>query len=364
MARVRTRLVELGLDALVLAHGADLSWLTGYEAMPLERPTLLVLPADADATLLVPLLEAPRVRHDPRLFAMRPWGESEDPVRLAAELLGRRERLAISDRAFASTLLGLQALLPHARFRVASVVTGPLRSVKDDAELAALARAAAAADRVAEQLLGGEVPLIGRSEAEVAADLGRRLLAEGHAKVNFAIVASGPNAASPHHEPGSRRIGPSEAVVCDFGGVFRPEEGEPGYCSDLTRTVVTGPPSPELAEVHHVVEAAQQAGVEAAVVGEAAEEVDRAARRVVASAALGDRFVHRTGHGIGLEEHEEPYLVEGNRAPLLAGQAFSVEPGAYLPSAFGVRIEDIVVAAPEGPRRLNHVPRGLVVVEA
>ena len=319
--RVRSRMDDLGVDVLLLSLGADLPWLTGYEAMPLERLTMLVLPAEGDATLVVPELEAPRVEVRPDVFAVRPWAETEDPLAIVASLVGRRRNLAISDRTWATFVLALQSALPGAAWQPASTVTSPLRAVKDAEEVEALRRAAEAADRVAAQLLAGDVPVIGRTEAEVSQDLGRRLLAEGHQRVNFAIVGSGPNSASPHHEPGGRRIGAGEAVVCDFGGSLD------GYCSDITRTVFTGEPPDGFVEVYGVVQAAQRAGVEAARAHTAAEAVDRAARGVITEAGYGERFLHRTGHGIGMEEHEDPYLVEGNGAPLEEGNAFSVVPG-------------------------------------
>ena len=356
--RVRDRMADVGVDALLLSLGADLPWLTGYEAMPLERLTMLVLPADGDTpVLVVPRLEAPRVDEQPDVFSVRPWGETEDPVAVVASLLGGRRRLAISDRAWATFLLGLQSAIPDATWQRSSVVTSPLRAVKDDAEVAALRAAAAAADRVAAQLLGGEIPLVGRREAEVSADLGRRLRAEGHDRVNFAIVGSGPNAASPHHEPGDRVIGAGEAVVCDFGGTMD------GYCSDITRTVFTGSPPAEFRELYDVLQGAQAAAVGAATVGTACEAVDAAARSLIAEAGFGEHFIHRTGHGIGLEEHEDPYLVSGNALPLEPGHAFSIEPGIYLAGRWGARIEDIVVAADAGPDPLNLADHDLHVVE-
>ena len=352
-------MADVGVDALLLSLGADLPWLTGYEAMPLERLTMLVLPADGDTpTLVVPGLEAPRVEEQADLFALRPWGETEDPVAVVASLVGARRRLAISDRAWATFLIGLQSSIPDATWQRSSVVTSPLRAVKDAAEVAALRAAAAAADRVAAQLLGGEIPLVGRREAEVSADLGRRLRAEGHDKVNFAIVGSGPNAASPHHEPGDRVIGAGEAVVCDFGGTMD------GYCSDITRTVFTGSPPAEFRELYDVLQGAQAAAVAAATVGTSCEAVDAAARSLIADAGFGDHFIHRTGHGIGLEEHEDPYLVSGNAAPLEPGHAFSIEPGIYLAGRWGARIEDIVVASSSGPDSLNRASHDLHVVEA
>ena len=354
--RVRSAMVEQGVDALLLSLGADLPWLTGYHAMPLERLTMLVLPADGDATLVVPRLEAPRVDEQPDVFSVRPWGETENPVAVVADLVGTRSSLAVSDRAWATFLLQLQRALPGTRWQAASTVTSPLRAVKDEAEIDALRRAGAAADRVAAQLLGGEIALIGRREAEVSADLSRRLKAEGHEAVNFAIVGSGPNSASPHHHPGERVIEAGEAVVCDFGGTLD------GYCSDITRTVFTGEPPTEFRHLYDVLQQAQAAAVAAATVGTACEDVDAAARSIIAEAGFGEAFIHRTGHGIGIEEHEDPYLVSGNAQPLAAGHAFSIEPGIYLEGRFGARIEDIVVASDAGPDPLNAAAHDLHVV--
>jgi len=366
IARVRERMGELGVGALLLSHGADLPWLTGYQAMPLERLTVLVLPLEGEPVLVVPGLEAPRVATAPDVFAIRSWSDTEDPVALVGKVLGhlgRSPRLAISDRAWATSLLALQAAVPDATWTTASSVTSPIRAVKDAAELAALRAAGAAADRVAADLQGGAIGLVGRTEAEVSADLGARLVAEGHTRVNFAIVGSGPNAASPHHEPGDRVIGPGETVVCDFGGTLS-LDGEVGYCSDITRTVVTGEPSDEVAECYEVLRTAQAAAVQAAGAGVPAETVDAVARGVIEEAGLGDRFVHRTGHGIGIEEHEDPYLVAGNATLLQAGHAFSVEPGIYVPGRFGMRLEDIVIIGEDGgPEPLNRADHALTVLE-
>ncbi len=366
LARVRDRMGEEGVDVLLLSHGADLPWLTGYEAMPLERLTLLVLPLEGEPVLVVPGLEAPRVPETGGLVALRPWSDDEDPLAIVGDLVAHRphRRLALSDRAWATTALGLQRTLPGAEWIEASTVTSPLRAVKDAAELAALRAAGAAADRVAAVLQSGGIPLVGRTEAAVSADLSAALVAEGHRSVNFAIVGSGPNAASPHHEPGDRVIGPGETVVCDFGGTLS-LDGDVGYCSDITRTVVTGEPDAEVAAAYAVLHAAQAAGVSAARAGATAASVDAAARAVIDEAGLGHLFVHRTGHGIGIEEHEDPYLVAGNDEVLQVGHAFSVEPGIYAPGRFGMRLEDIVVIGVDGaPDPLNCADHGLVVVEA
>jgi Xaa-Pro aminopeptidase len=393
--RTRQAMGAAGIEALLLSLGADLPWLTGYTAMPLERLTMLVLPADrlgatpvgsrgpagptaaagptgaagpadpaaaaaGQPVLVVPELEAARVDPIPEVFSIRPWAETEDPLAIVTEILrgcaSSRPVLAISDRAWATFLLRFQQLVPGASWRLASEVTAPLRSVKDDAEVAALAAASAAADRVAASLLGGDIKLVGQTERQVSAELTRRLLEEGHDKVNFAIVASGPNSASPHHEPTERTIKSGEPVVCDFGGSLD------GYCSDMTRTVFTGPPPPELEHMYEVVAEAQAAGVLAAQLGSPCSAVDAAARHVISDAGFGEYFIHRTGHGIGLEEHEDPYMVAGNSTPIAAGHAFSVEPGIYVPGRWGVRIEDIVTATVDGPVSLNRADHALTVV--
>lgn len=372
MTKVREAMAEQGVDALLLSHGADLPWLTGYRAMPLERLTVLVLPIDDRAVLVVPELEAPRVPDPGGLFEVYPWAEGEEPVsHVSAALdlaLGRRARrladarLGVSERMWAVSLLTLQRAVPGASWVPASHVTGDLRAVKDATEVAALRAAARSADEVARALQGGEIALEGSSEAEVSAELARRLLEAGHSEVNFAIVASGPNAASPHHEAGARRLGVGDLVVCDFGGALA-LDGDVGYCSDITRTVVLGAPSAEARDAYAVLEEAQAAAVAAVAPGVSAQSVDAAARQVIARAGLGERFIHRTGHGIGIEEHEEPYVIAGNRRLLEPGHAFSVEPGIYVPGRYGMRLEDIVVVTDTGVEVLNQAQRSLVVVD-
>ena len=352
---------ELGVDALLLSVGPDLPYLTGYEAMPLERLTMLVLPVDGDATLVVPRLEAPRVVERPDVFALRSWDETDDPVAIVAERVAGVGSIAIGDRTWARFVLDLQRAVPDAAFRRGVEVMGPLRARKDDAEIEALRKAGAAADRVAAALQAGEIELTGRSEAEVSAELGRRLRAEGHHRVNFAIVAAGANAASPHHEPGERVIREGEVVLCDFGGTMLGDDGI-GYCSDITRCVHLGEPPAEMAEAYAVLLDAQQAAVAAAVVGTPCEEVDATARRIITEAGWGEQFIHRTGHGIGIEEHEDPYIVSGNDTPLEPGHAFSVEPGIYVAGSFGFRLEDIVVAADGGPDPLNRADHDLALL--
>ena len=356
--RVRRAMADNGVDAALLSVGHDLPYLTGYHAMPLERLTMLVVGRTGVPVMVVPRLEVPRVTPVPGVFSVVPWDETEDPVKIVADALGDARVIAVGDQMWARFLV---ELLPHVggvRFVRAVDVVGALRVSKDQSEIDALAAAGAAADRVATQLQSGAIPLVGRTEAQVSADLSARLLAEGHDVVNFAIVAAGENAASPHHHPGSRVIRAGEIVLCDFGGTMN------GYCSDITRCVYTGEPSAEVRDAYAVLFAAQHAGVSAAVVGAACEDVDAAARAVIDDAGYGEYFVHRTGHGIGMEAHEEPYMVKGNRRAIEAGFAFSVEPGIYVPGKWGMRLEDIVVATDAGPQSMNVVNHELVALDA
>lgn len=355
IARARERMAELDVDVLLLSVGADLPYLTGYEAMPLERLTMFVLPREGDAKLVVPRLEEPRVADADGAFEIVAWEETDDPVAIVARIANRPARAAIGDRTWARFLLALEDAMPATVFSPASEVLGPLRAVKDDDEIEALRAAAAAVDRIAVELR--DRPFAGRTELDLHRELVERMLAAGHERANFAIVAAGEHAASPHHEPSAARVvREGDVVLCDFGGTMR------GYCSDITRMFHVGEPGAEVADVYAVLVEAQEAAVRAATVGTPCEEVDAAARRVIAKAGHGEHFVHRVGHGIGTEAHEDPYMVAGNRAPLVAGNVFSVEPGIYLPGRFGMRLEDIVVATGDGPRRCNEAPRDLAVV--
>jgi Xaa-Pro aminopeptidase len=347
-----------GVDVLLVSVGSDLPYLTGYEAMPLERLTMLVVPREGEATLVIPRLETPRVVAHDDVFTLRPWGELEDPVAIVAELVGTPQVAAVGDTMWARFLVELLGHWPggHTRYLRSTTVMNDLRMCKDAAEVAALQAAGAAADRVAVQLHAGEIPLVGRTEAAVSADISARLIAEGHDVVNFAIVAAGENAASPHHHAGERVIREGEIVLCDFGGTMA------GYCSDITRCVFTGTPTVEIADAYAVLHEAQAAGVAAGVVGAACQDVDRASRRIISEAGWGEQFIHRTGHGIGMEAHEDPYMVEGNELPIEPGHAFSVEPGIYVAGRWGMRLEDIVVATADGPLAMNVVDHALVSV--
>jgi Xaa-Pro aminopeptidase len=264
--------------------------------------------------------------------------------------------VGVADRMWAEQVLRLRAALPDADQVTAGRVLRPLRLVKQPDEVDALRRAAQAIDGVHERI--GEWLRPGRTEREVGRDIGEAILAAGHATVNFVIVGSGPNGASPHHDTSDRVIERGDAVVVDIGGTM-PD----GYCSDCTRTyVVGGDPDPDFARYYQVLLDAQKRSCDAVRPGVSAESVDAAGRDVIAAAGYGDYFIHRTGHGIGLEEHEDPYIVSGNSVTLEPGMCFSIEPGIYLEGRHGARIEDIVAVTQDGVERLDTIPRELVVL--
>jgi Xaa-Pro aminopeptidase len=366
LGRVAEAARAAGVRALLLGVGPELEWLTGYEAQPLERLTLLVVPADGDPSIVVPRLEVAAAEAAPGIgggaVRVRPWLEGGDPYDSVWEALpGATDALlAVSDTLRASFLLRLQATFPDARFEVAGQVVGPLRRVKDADEVALLRAAAQAADRTILGLAAGR--LVGRTEADVAAEVRARLVDEGHDMASFWIVAGGPRSASPHHDPDDRVIAAGEPLLLDIGG----RRG--GYASDITRTLwLTGGddskgPDDTFRTIHGLVREANAAGRAAVRPGVTPQDVDRAARAVIDRGGYAEAFFHRTGHGIGLEVHEDPYIVEGNDAPLEAGNAFSVEPGIYLEGRYGVRIEDIVVCSADGVDELNQATRDLLVV--
>ncbi|MGW4947396.1 M24 family metallopeptidase [Actinoplanes sp. NPDC004185] len=355
--RARREVTRQGWTALLVTPGPDLRHLTGYEAMPLERLTCLVLPAAGEATLIVPRLEraaAEAALGDLRLRLTDHPDGGDAAGLLAGALPDTAGVVGVVDAMPAAHLLPLQRLRPGLRWVEAGRATGSLRAVKSPAEIAALAEAGAAIDEVHRGMHRWLRP--GRTEAEVAADIDVAIRDAGHARTDFVIVAAGPNAASPHHSSGSRIIERGDPVVVDIGGTM-----PSGYCSDCTRTYVIGPSAPaDFTDYYAVLQDAQRAAVAAVRPGVSAEAVDAAARGPIEQAGYGELFLHRTGHGIGLETHEDPYIVAGNTDALREGMAFSVEPGIYRAGAHGARIEDIVVCTPDGVRRLNTTDTGLV----
>ena len=357
--RIRRASSAAGADdlaAIVVAPSPDLAYLAGYDPPPLERPTLLVLRPDQDPSLLVPALERP-LAIDAGLgdiVELVPWRDDTDPYATAVGLLPASGRVGLSDRIWGIQVLRLQAAAPALSWASASGVLSRLRARKDPDELDALSRAGAAADATFEDIRG--LPFAGRTEVEVAEDLRRLLLHHGHDVADFAIVGSGPNGASPHHDPTERVIQAGDPVVLDFGGSLD------GYFSDTTRTVAVGEAPPGFEEIFALVHEAQVRAVDAVRPGVPIQEIDRVARGVIDEGGFGERFVHRTGHGIGREVHEPPNAVEGDETPLEPGMTFSIEPGIYLEGRFGARIEDIVAVTEDGVERLNRTTRELTTV--
>ncbi|HET9655807.1 MAG TPA: Xaa-Pro peptidase family protein [Kineosporiaceae bacterium] len=360
LERAAERAAEAGLDAVLVTPGGNLEYLTGYRgSITTERITCLVLVPGRDPVVLLPRLERAvaevAMTGGPQLELVT-WDDGEDPLdRLAALLPDGTGRIGVDAQMWSERSLGLAARLPQARQVSAGPLLLQLRAVKSPAELAALAQAAAAIDSVHARM--GEWLRAGRTEREIGADIAAAILGAGHLTVEFVIVGSGPNGASPHHELSDRVVQPGEPVVVDIGGRM-----PSGYNSDCTRTYVVGEPSAEIAALYAVLQRAQAAQCEAAGAGITASELDAVGRRIIAEAGYGEYFLHRTGHGIGLEVHEEPYVVAGSPLPLPAGATFSIEPGIYLPGVGGARIEDIVACEPGGGRRLNLRPRDLQVL--
>jgi Xaa-Pro aminopeptidase len=359
---------DAGLTGLVITPGYDMRYLVGSRAQTFERLTALVLPATGEPTVVVPRLELASLKESAVTelgLAVRDWVDGDDPYGVVADALGGAQagqsgRLAVAtavtDAMPALHLLPLADVLGVVPV-LATDVLRRLRMIKDAAEVDALRKAGAAIDRVHARVPEFLVP--GRTEADVAADIAEAIVAEGHSEVAFIIVGSGPHGADPHHECSDRELRAGDIVVVDIGGPY-----EPGYNSDSTRTYSIGEPDPEVARRYAVLQRAQQAAVEAVRPGVTAEHVDAVARDVLAADGLAEAFVHRTGHGIGLSVHEEPYIVAGNALPLQEGMAFSVEPGIYFPGQWGARIEDIVVVTADGALSVNNRPHELVVVPA
>lgn len=349
-----------GLDALLITPGPDLRYLVGYDAVPLERLTCLVIRPQADPILVAPGLERAAAEASPAGalgIDIATWGETEDPFTLVSSLVPGARTVGLADHMWASKVLALRMAMAGVEQVTAGRVINEMRMRKSRAEVAALQDAADAIDRV-----HAAVPsllVVGRTEREVGRDIAELIVAEGHVRADFVIVASGPNGASPHHETSGRVLQAGDAIVVDIGGTT-PQ----GYCSDETRTYALGDPGDEFLTCYAALQRAQAAATNAVHPGVSCERVDAVARDSLRDAGLGEFFIHRTGHGIGLETHEEPYIVEGNDLALEEGMAFSIEPGFYLPGRFGARIEDIVVCGSDGAIVLNRRPRDLAVVDA
>lgn len=359
LRRAAAEASERGVDALLITPSPDYAYLLGYAAPAMERLTCLVVPAAGDPALLLPRLEEPLARHELGEMAdevgLVPWDETDDPIRLVQTIVAGARRVAVQDQMWARFALRLRAALDPTELVEAGPTMSALRRVKSPDEVGKLRAAGSAADAAMSRIVGER--LSGRTEADVSRHIRELLLEAGHDTAGFAIVASGPNSASPHHVAGERVIEQGDALVLDIGGT------RDGYCSDTSRTAFVGDPDPEFAALHAVLREAQAAACEAVVPGVPCSDIDAVARGIIDEAGYGEAFIHRTGHGIGMETHEEPYIVASNPEPLQEGHAFSVEPGIYLRNRWGARIEDIVVCSDAGGERLNTTSTELYVVD-
>ncbi|GBD22228.1 putative dipeptidase PepE [bacterium HR28] len=355
LARSRSLLAEHGIDAALIGPSADFRYLTGQPASPSERLLALVLPCDGEPVLVVPELEAPRFAEVGVGTVLR-WKDGEDPLQLLASQLERfaAHTIGVNDEFWAAFLLPLQERLPNRRFVRVSPLLQTLRIVKSPAELALLREAVARVDAAWARFCASE-QLVGRTERQIAWRLTELLLEAGLDHVEFCIVASGPNAASPHHSTSDRIVQPGDPVVIDIGGPYQ------GYYADMTRTPVAGSlRDPDFAAAYEAVLEAQQAAFAAMRPGVPCEEIDQIARDVLAQHGLAEAFIHRLGHGLGLSVHEPPYLVQGNRDVLQPGMVVTDEPGVYFPNRWGLRIEDVVIITEEGAERLTASPHELL----
>lgn len=361
IAKAQGLMAELSVDLMVLSLGSNMLYLSGFSDEPGERLLLLFVSREGDPIFLVPELYADQVCQTSPFKEVRVWQDADDPAallkRIAGDLgLGESPRVLVDDSMWATFLLILEVTLPQADFALASQVMISLRMQKTPDEIEHMSQTGAIADQAFEEILKFKVS--GMDELELATVLEEAMKEKGAEKIAFeTLVASGPNSALPHYRAGQRRIESGDVVILDFGCRIH------GYCSDMTRTIVYGEPSNEIQDIYEVVKGAQENAVQAVMPGVEAQAIDRVARGEITQAGYGDRFIHRTGHGVGLDVHEAPYIVEGNDLKLEEGMTFSVEPGIYLPGKFGVRIEDIVVVTETGAKRLNSSTRALQVVE-
>ena len=352
LQRLVSLMKERNFDGALISPGTNLYYLTGlriHEAG--ERLTVLVVSADGEYRLLAPSLYENVVRNFPVTF----WRDGENPYDKLAWILAEFHlsdgRLLIEDTMRADWLMNVMRLGPFEFYPLSSLVR-ELRMRKDKHEIEMMGHAAKAADRVFDEILSWD--LVGMRERELALkiELAIRELSDG---ISFEpIVASGENAANPHHEPGNRRLRKGDMVILDYGAKWK------GYCSDITRTIALGRPNEKLVEIYEVVKEAQERAYKAVRAGVLARDVDKAARETIAKAGYGEYFTHRTGHGLGLDVHEEPYIGPDGNVVLENGMTFTIEPGIYVPGLGGVRIEDDIVVHDGRGKRLTRAERELI----
>jgi Xaa-Pro dipeptidase len=360
--QINASLQTSGLDAVILNPGPTLTHLTGLRFHLMERPVVFLFAKDQDPAIVLPELELQKVASLP--YHLQVFSYPENPAewdkafRKAAQALGLDgKRIGVEPRQL--RLLEFRHVksgAPEADYPDASEVLSALRLRKDQAEVEAMRRAV----KIAQDALEATIPLIKivMTEKELSSELVVQLLKQGsEPEMPFApIVSAGPNAANPHASPTERKLQAGDLLVVDWGATYD------GYISDLTRTFAVGEVDDEYKKIHEIVQEANAAGRAAAKPGVPCSNVDKAARDVIEKAGYGMYFTHRTGHGIGMEGHEEPYMRGDNMQMLEPGMAFTVEPGIYLPHRNGVRIEDNVVITETGADVLSDMVREIRVV--
>lgn len=360
ITRAQVHMQELGIDLMLVTPSADLRYLIGYNAVPLERITALAISPHNAPFLVVPRLEISTAAASPfgaLGWEVIGWAENDNPYDIIRNRSGFFQgRVAVDNHMWAERVLKIQENFPDALIELAAPIIGAIRILKTPTELDFLREAAAAIDRVHARI--PNVLKVGRTEEEVGREISELILAEGHTRVDFVIVASGPNGASPHHELSDRVINAGDPVVVDIGGTM-----PSGYCSDCTRTYSMGDPGTDFIQRYTVLQRAQELSTKAVHNGAISDSIDAAGRDELAKSDLAQYFIHRTGHGIGLETHEEPYVGENNETVIENNMVFSIEPGFYIEGIHGARIEDIVICTPDGPETINHQTRDLVIIE-
>lgn len=355
--RAQAEMKRQGIDVLLVGPSSDLVYLIGYDAHLSERLNLLIVRQEGMPDLVTPVLESFLAESCEPNVTLRRWTETESPSDLVASLVGDTTNVTIgvSDQLWSTFLLKMQKAMPDADWESGQPVLAHLRVTKDQSELDNLFEVARLTDEAWHEFIeSGQIS--GLTEAQAMDRLSGMMEKRGLGR-SFGICASGPNSASPHHHTGDRVIEQGDAVIFDWGGTLN------GYHSDVTRTVFIGNPTDEFRTVYDIVRQANQAALDAVAPGAPAESIDKAARDLITKAGYGEAFLHRVGHGLGLDVHEEPYLVGGNTTPLDVGMVFSDEPGIYLTGNFGVRIEDSVVVTESGGKRLNEATRDLTVMD-
>ena len=356
LSQVQEKINDRDLEALLIPPSTNLRYLTGYTALPDERLLLLVIPAEGEPFFVAPELYQAHIEKTP-IKEVVYWKDEDQPIQLFSDEMEKRElstgQVAVESELPALFLLPIQQTLPNLELKLEGEIFSELRMIKDRKETELIGKAGALTDQVLSKVING-TNWVGKTERELATALEFELKNFGMGGLSFEpIIATGPNGASPHHKTGDTVIKENQAVIVDFGGIYQ------GYCSDMSRTFYFGDPDDKFKEVYQIVKEAQQLAVDNVKPGMTAEEVDKLARDYIEEKGYGEYFIHRTGHGLGMDCHETPYIVKGNDIELEPGMVFSIEPGIYIPGEFGVRIEDIVVVTENGCQAFNNYPKRL-----